>query len=277
MDERTLDRFLAATHWPRKMAALALGALALFLVLLSINTLKSYRYIGSGVPASNTITVSGTGDVFAIPDIATFTVTVEKMGKDVSTAQGQASIASNEIVAYLKGGGIDEKDIQTTDYNVNPQYEWSQASCPPRPLNSDSPVYCPPGKQVLTGYQVSQTLTVKVRDTKKAGDILSGVGSRGATNVSGLSFSIDNEDTLKAQARDKAIAKAKVEARALAQSLGVQLVRIVGFSENEGGYPPVYFAKAMSADSAGSAAPSPEIPTGQNKITENISLTYEIQ
>lgn len=271
MDDATANKIINATHWPRMMAATALGVLALFLLIGTISELKSMRFIGSGVTATNTITVTGDGEVFAVPDTATFSVTVQEEAKEVKDAQDTATKKGNDIIAYLKAQGIDEKDIQTTDYSVYPQYDYIQGVC-------TANGYCPPGRQTLRGFQVSQTLTVKVRDTKKAGDLLSGVGSLGATQVSGLSFTIDDQDGLEAQARDKAIAKAKAKADVLARSLGVSIVRVVGFSEN-GNYP-IYYAKTMAvgmggADSA--VAPSPEIPTGQNKITSNVNVTYEIK
>ncbi len=273
MEEQSVREIIQATHWPRVMAATALGVLALFLLAATLSQLKSYSYIGSGVAASNTITVNGIADVFAVPDTTTFSVTVQEEQKDVKTAQDNATKKGNAIIAYLKTQGIDEKDIQTTDYSVSPQYDYLQGVCT---TNS----YCPPGKQTLRGFQVSQTLTVKVRDAKKAGDLLSGVGSLGASSVSGLNFTIDNQDALEAQARDKAIKKADAKAQALADSLGVKIVRVVGFSEN--GNSPVYYAKAEMSTAAdgrggGSASPAPSIPTGQNKITSNVSVTYEIR
>ncbi len=272
MDQQTADRIITATHWPRTFGAAALGMLALFLFVGTVSELKSIQFIGSGVSATNTISVSGDGEVFAVPDTATFSVTVQEEAKDVKSAQEVATKKGNEIIAYLKKGGVEEKDIQTTDYSVYPQYDYTNGVC-------TQGGYCPPGKQVLRGFQVSQTLTVKVRDTKKAGDLLSGVGSRGVSSVSGLSFEIDDQDALEAEARDKAIAKAKAKAEVLAESLGVRIVRIVGFSEGGGGGL-IYYAKAMSMDAGmGGAeiAPSPEIPTGQNKITSNVTVTYEIR
>jgi len=272
MEEQSVREIISATHRVRTLAAFALGMLGLFLLVATLGELKGLRFIGSGVPATNTINVSGEGEVFAVPDTATFSVTVQETATDVQTAQTAATKKNNDIVAYLKGAGLDEKDIQTTDYNIYPQYEYGTQICP---MGS----YCPPGKQTLTGYQVSQTLTIKVRDTKKAGDLLSGVGSRGATNVSGLSFTIDDQKALEAEARGKAIDDAQGKAEALAKQLGVRIVRIVGFNEN-GNYP-VYYAKAemsMAVDGRGGApAPSPDIPTGQNKITSNVNVTYEIQ
>jgi hypothetical protein len=251
-------------------AAIALGMLALFLLILAISSLKEYRFIGSGVTATNTISVDGTGDVFAVPDTATFSYSVMSTGKDVTTAQTTVNTAGNKIMDYLKAQGIDEKDVQTTDYSVNPHYEYGQSVC--------TSGYCPPGKQTLTGYDVSESVTVKVRDTKKAGDILSGIGSKGATNLSGLSFTIDDQTKLEADARTKAIDDAHKKADELAKELGVSLVRVVGFSENGRG--PIYYSKSMAMDAGGvaaQAAPAPEIATGQNKITSNVSVTYEIR
>ncbi len=254
-------------------AVFALVMLGLFLVVIAVSAVKQYRFIGSGVTATNTITVSGTGDVFAVPDTATFSYSVMDTEKDVTTAQTKVNTEGNDIIAYLKAQGIDDKDIQTSDYSVNPHYEWSTAACPA------GSGYCPPGKQTLTGYDVNETVTVKVKDTTKAGDLLSGVGSKGATNISGLSFTVEDETALEAQARTKAIDDARTKADELAKELGVSIVRVVGFNENNGG-PIMYAAKSMAFDTAAGsapAAPAPNIATGQNKITSNVSVTYEIR
>lgn len=272
MDERTADKFIEATHWPRMMAATALGVLALFLLILAVSTLKEYRFIGSGVTATNTINVSGEGEVFAVPDTATFSVTIQEEAKEVKDAQEVATKKANDIIAYLKGQGIEEKDIKTADYSVYPQYDYVQAE-------ACREGYCPGGKQVLRGFQVSQTLTVKVRDTEKAGDLLSGVGSLGASSVSGLSFTIDDQDALEAEARGKAIEDARTKAAELAKQLNVSLVRIVGFSEN-GYYPPMPYAYGrggVAMDAMETKAVAPEIPVGENKIVSNVSVTYEIR
>ncbi len=268
------EQDIARTNYRVKLAgAFALVLLAIFLLAASVYVFKSIRYVGSGVSASNTISVSGDGEVFAVPDRATFSVTIQEQAKDVATAQTAATKKNNDIIAYLKDAGVDAKDIQTTDYSVNPQYEYTNGVC--------TSGYCQPGKQTLTGFQVTQTLAVKVKDTTKAGDLLSGVGSRGASSVSGLSFTIDDQDQLEADARDKAITDAKTKADKLAASLGVSIVRVVGFSENTA--QPYYYARggvaldAYSNKTEAAVAPSPELPTGQNKITSNVNITYEIR
>jgi uncharacterized protein YggE len=255
-----------------KAGAVALGMVALFLLVQTVKTLKEYHYVGSGVTATNTITVSGQGEVFAVPDTGEFSVTVHEDAETVAEAQETATKKVNDIIAYLKGSGVEEKDIKTTNYNVNPKYEYSQTVC----TNN----FCPPSTQKLVGFEVYQTLSVKVRDTKKAGELLTGVGSKGASEVSGLSFTTDDDDALKAEARGQAIADAKAKADALAKDLGVNIVRIVGFNEDTSGYPTPYAygrgGIAMDAAQSVKAAP-PELPVGENKITSNVSVTYEIR
>jgi uncharacterized protein len=256
-----------------KVAAAALGMLALFLLIQSVKALKEFRYVGSGVTASNTITVTGMAEVFAVPDRATFTVTVREDAEDVADAQEEATKKMNGIIDYLKGEGVEEKDIKTINYSVNPKYEYSQAAC--------TNFSCPPSNQILVGFEVWQMVEVKVQDPKKAGELLSGVGSKGASEVSGLSFTIEDEDELKSDAREEAIAEAREKADQLAAQLGVKVVRVVGFYEDSYGYQPYYAKGGVAMDMAMSAraeaAPAPQLPTGENKITSNVNVTYEIR
>jgi len=216
----------------------------------------------------NTITVSGKGEVVVKPDIATvsFGVTAENM--DVAKAQTESATKINNIVAFLKSKKVDEKDIKTTNYNIYPRYDYIQTA----------QTYPYGGKQVLSAYVVSQTVEVKIRTIADAGAILSGVGEFGVTDVSGLNFTIDDEDTVKNQARDLAIIDAKDQAKVLAKGLGVRLVKITSFSEN-GNYPIYYgMAKSMMAEGLGGGdAIAPQIPVGENKVTSNVSITYEIR
>lgn len=254
-----------------QVGAAALGVLALFLLMQTIKTFKEYRYIGSGVTATNTITVSGDGEVFAVPDRATFTVTVREEGEDVATAQDKATAKINAIVDYLQDADVEEKDIKTQSYNVNPKYEYTQEAC--------TNFSCPPSNQVLVGFEVWQTLEVKVQDPKQAGDLLTGVGSKGASEVSSLSFTIEDEDELRAEAREQAIAEAKEKADALAAQLGVSVVRVVGFYEDGGGYPMPYAARGGVAMDAvmNESKVAPSLPVGENKIMSNVNVTYEIR
>jgi uncharacterized protein YggE len=138
-------------------------------------------------------------------------------------------------------------------------------------------VYCGGSNQVLKGYEVRQSTTVKVRDTKKAGDLLAGVGAKGATEVSGLNFTFDNPDTIQTQARNKAIADAKSKADALAAQLGVTLVRVTSFNESQGGNYPRPVEYAMASGAVDTKAVAPNISVGQNNVTDDVTITYEIR
>ncbi len=246
-----------------------LTLLALFLATEVAQGLKAYRYIGGGVPISNTITVSGEGEVFAVPDIASFTFSVTEENKVAAEAQRVASQKVNSALAFLKEKGIEDRDVKTTGYNLYPLYDYTQKPC--------TQFSCPPGERVLRGFEVSQTVSVKVRTTDEAGDILAGIGEIGVSQVSGLDFTIDDDESLKAEARKSAIKNAKERADALAEDLDVRLVRIVSFSES-GSVPPIYYTKAaMDGFGRGGGEIAPQIPTGENKIVSSVNITYEIR
>jgi uncharacterized protein YggE len=251
----------------------AVGAVALSIVFvglfLSVFLIVKAINVGDENDFPNQITVNGTGEVVAIPDIATFSFTVTETSESVASSQSLATAKINSALTYLKDNGIAENDIKTTGYNVYPKYEWIQGMC-----NEFS---CPPGKQSLVGYEVSQSISVKVRDTEKAGEVLAGIGSFEISNISGLSFTIDDEEKLKDEAREKAIQDAKERAVELSKSLGVELEEIVSFGEeNESYYPEYeYYAKSASLGLGGDIAP--ETPTGENTYTKRVWVTYEIE
>lgn len=249
---------------------------ALFFIAKIATEFKSYRVMGNDAPATNTISVSGTGEVFAVPDVAKVRYTVTTEAKTLAAAQKMASEKTNALLAVVKKAGIADKDVKTESYTSYPKYEWQEArvtclaiGCPP----------VTPGKQVLTGFEVSQTTLVTVRAVDTAGVLVDELGKAGATNISGPEFTIDNDDKLKIEARQKAIADAKDKAEQLASDLGVRLVRIVSFNENSGGGMPMpyYRAEMAVANDAGKATPPTTFSTGENKITSDVSITYEIR
>lgn len=252
-------------------AVLVLAALFVFLSASALVKFKEYKYVGAGIEAMNTISVSGEGEVFAVPDIAVFTLTVREEAKTAQAAQEVATKEINDIISYIEAEGIEEKDIKTTSYNVHPRYEWRK-DCARFDVIGD----CDNNRE-LVGYEVSQSVRVKVRDTDNAGEILAGVGARGIDNVSGLSFEIDDDDALKAKARREAIADAKRKAEVLADDLRVDIVRVAGFSEGNDYARPMYAKMEMAMDGIGGGGAAPELPVGENKITSNVTITYEIR
>ena len=259
---------------PAKFWSLAtglLGMLTIFALILSIKGIKEIRYVGSNPDVTSTINVDGTGYAISMPDIATFSFSVTETAKTVAAAQEAATKKINAALKTVEDAGVAKKDVSTESYNINPHYEYQTTAC----ANGS---YCP-GKNVLTGYDVSQSISVKVRDLAKAGSILASIGSLGVQNVNGLSFSVDKPEAVQAEARAKAIADAREKAAVLADKLGVSLGRVVNFSENAGGYPrPLLYAMSAKAPGAtDSAQVTPEIPTGEQKVTSTVSITYEIK
>ena len=248
---------------------------ALVLVVLGgllggLPVLKKYK--SSLVPA-RVFSVTSEGKTTVSPDIAKVSFSVVSRGQNPETLSETNNQKMQAVIENIKANGVEAKDIKTTGYNLSPKYEWQEQRivCITYHCNQ------PPGKQVLTGYEVTQSVEVKIRDLDDAGTILGGLSDNGATNVSGLNFLVENEDSVQREAREEAITKAKTKAEELAKDLDVSLVRIVSF--NEGGNYPVYYGRAemklMSADAGASVAA--DIPVGENKYTSNVTIVYEIK
>lgn len=248
--------------------------LATVILIVAIIALGAYAYLTfkqaqQGNSGPTTINVLGTGEVTSKPDVAQFSFSVRGEGADAAMAQEKSGTVINALNAYLKEQGVEDRDIKTENYTLNPKYKYEQKPC----LMGS---YCPPANPVIDGFEVSQTITVKVRKIDTAGTLLTGVGSKGATDISGLTFTVDSDEKLKADARELAIADAKVQADKLAIALGVKLVRMISYYED---MPMMPYSGAPMMDSAMGAKSfeSVAVPTGENKVVSQVNLTYEIR
>ncbi|MEX1027827.1 MAG: SIMPL domain-containing protein [Candidatus Paceibacterota bacterium] len=254
-----------------KIGSVVLLILAFFIAVQSVNALKEFRYIGSDIQPQATISVSGEGEVFAVPDTARVTFSVIETAETTEGAQRAASERIAEVLNALEALGIEENDIKTIQYTLNPRYEYSRTACEPgRP--------CPPeGRQMLVGYELRQTIQVKVEDREKARDVVQVLGDAGVQQIGNVDLVIDDEDALKAEARALAIADARKKAEALAKDLGVSLARVVSFNES-GNYPVAYETRMFGlGDDGAQSAPSPQLPAGENRVVSNVNITYEIR
>lgn len=259
-----------ATNGNRVLGALVLASLIVALLAFANNSLQESKYRFGG---PTTIDVRGEGEVLAKPDIGSFSFSVLSEGENASEAQEKSAEAINAILAFLAEQGVEEKDIKTQYYNLNPKYTYEDRVCP-------FGNYCPPSEPVIVGYEVSQSVMVKVRDLEAAGALISGAGERGATNISSLQFTIDDQSTLEAEARALAIADAKAKAEVLAADLGLKIVRIAGFYEESGygGYYPEAYAMASDMGMGGEKAMvTPSMPTGENTIQKNVNIVFEVR
>jgi uncharacterized protein YggE len=234
-------------------------------------TLKEARGVFTG---ETTISVSGEGEVLAVPDIGQFSFAVRAEGADAVEAQEHSAEAVNAILAYLTEAGVEDTDVKTQNYNLNPKYTYEERLC------ASGTSYCPPGERVIDGYEVYQNVSVKVRDLDNAGVLISGTGELGATNISSLQFTIDDESALQAEAREKAIVDAKEKAETLASDLGLKLDRIVGFHEggNDGFAYMERSVMMMDSDEGfGGKAIAPSLPVGENEIRSNVTITFQLK
>jgi uncharacterized protein YggE len=248
-------------HLAKKIIMTIVGILLVYGVFyvgtLIRNNVKKYDFIGKADRMERTITVNGFGKVNGNNDIAATTIGYSNTDKDVAKAQADNKKVMDQIYANLKKMNIADKDLQS-DYSIYPDYNYTESR-----------------GQELKGYRVNNSLTVKIRDLNKISDVLSLAGKYGATEVSGLSFTIDEPENLKLQARDKALADAKLKATHLANVLGVRLVGIVSYNEYEGGND-LYQPKMMyAADGIGGGGPA-VISGGSRDVTMNVNITYEV-
>lgn len=265
MQDSSVQALVTASKPVRYAAAAALSVLALFLLVLTINALGNLGR--SENPYMNTITVEGKGTGTAIPDIATVSFSVTERGATVAEAQDKATTKTDAALAAVSGLAIEEEDVKTLSYNVYPQYE--QQVC--------YTGICTTGAPRIVGYEVSQTVEVKIRETGKAGDVLQALGSLNVQNINGPNFTVDQEDGLKGVAREAAIENAKAKAEALADQLGVRLGKVVSFYENTAPYPYYGYDGAKGGMMMEAAQMAPSLPTGEQETEVSVSITYEIR
>ena len=241
----------------------ALITIALLAIVMS---LSEWKMMSRGGSNSASITVSGEGEITAAPDIATVNFTIRESAKTVPEAQKLAEAKMVKALASLSSLGIDKKDTKTVSYTVNPKYESQATYCVSG--------YCPVGKTIVTGYEITESVQVKVRKIEKAGDVLGALGAIEITEISGPEFTVDDINKANAEAKAKAIADARAKASATAKALGVSLGSITQYSEDNGGYYPVMYGMASSMKSQ--AMDSVSVPTGESVIKAHVSVTYSV-
>ncbi len=209
---------------------------------------------------TRTIFVSADSKATIKPDIATITFSVLSEGASATAIQADNTRKVNDAIAVVKALGVDAKDIQTSRYHLSPKYTYNQKQ----------------GKSSIEGYEVTQTVTVKVRNVDDAPKIVSSLPGVGVNHISGPVFSVEDAEKYLASARTEAFVKARAKAQALARAAGVGLGRVVTFSESSGGFPPP--SMHMSASSAmGGEPPIPNFEPGMEEANVSVSVTFEIR
>jgi uncharacterized protein YggE len=252
-------------NFGKKIMVTLFAVLVVYLIfyvgVLTRNSIKKFDYIGTADQTERMITVNGYGKVNGANDIAVTTMGYSNVDADVAKAQATNKKVMDGLMAELKKMGVADKDMQT-NYTIYPEYNYTQDR-----------------GQELKGYRVSNSVTVKIRDLTKIPSILALPGKYGATEVSGLSFTIDDPENLKVAARDKALSDAGAKAKVLAKQLGVKLVEVVAYNEYEGdpGYPGPYpMYKEMGMGGGGVMSAPESVASGSKDVVMNVNITYKI-
>ncbi len=236
---------------------LAFAALAL--LLAACGSEVAAQVPPTAETAAAGISVTGEGQVSGTPDTLTVDVGVSVMRPTVGEAVEEAARVADELVAALRSAGVEERDIQTRDYSIFPRYDYRNE------------------REEILGYEVNNTLTIKIRELDAAGDIIdiaAGVGGD-ATRVHGVRFSLEDNEALVEEARRSAWEDAKAKAEQLAALAGVRLGAPFSISEVVSPVPPPVFFDERALEFAAEAATP--IEPGELSVTVSISVQFTIE
>lgn len=204
-------------------------------------------------------TVNGEGEATAVPDTASFTVGVTQNGSNAEAAQQQVTTTTNAIIDELKSLGVQDTDIKTQNYNVYPNRDFTRG-------------------ETITGYTATQELAVKVDNVELANRALAAATANGANQISGVQFTIDDEDrmALEDKARRQAIDNAKKKAQSIADAAGLRLGRIISVQDSTAQQqPPIAFDRAAMGNAESIQMAQPDLQPGENTVHVTVSLSYE--
>ncbi len=212
------------------------------------------------VPPPPRIIVSGEGEATAAPDLAMLTLSVMREAKTARAALDANNDAMAAVIAAMKSAGIADRDLQTAGIQISPRYNYTND---------------PDGTQKaeLVAYQVTNTLSVRVRDIDKTGEILDKAVTLGVNEGGGISFTNADPSLIITQARKKAVSDAIAKAKTLAEAAGVSVGKVVEISEQSYAPQPMPMS-AKSFDAARAAVP---IQAGENSYRVQVNVTFEIK
>ena len=248
----------------------------------------SVAALSSSASQVSGIWVTGTGEQSLKPDLAIVGLGVQADGVTVAEARDVAANAMTAVVEALKKLGIAEKDIQTAYFSIQPQYTYRQVTrCPdvtptPVPPFTGKPTTSPEScymesEQVLVGYQVNNTVTVKVRNLDIVGQVVDAAALAGgdATRVNYVSFTVEDSKAAQAAAREEAVKDALAKAQQFAQLTGVKLGRLLYITESGGVSPtPIYRAEAFAGADAKTTTP---ISAGELDVSVSVQAVFAIE
>ncbi len=242
----------------RWLAAGALAGLALAVAFGPALAPRTARAVDSTTAPEHTISVTGTGRVTTVPDVADVSVGVSLTRATVRDSQAAAASAMQAVIAAIKTAGVANKDIQTTQLSLQPVYDYSSNGSAPK----------------LTGFQIANTVQATVRNLGTISDVIDGALAAGATTLNGITFRVDDPSAAEAQARLAAMQDARATADALASAAGVTITGVQSIAEQSSNPPtPVPYLAAGAARAADLSTP---VQVGTNEIDVSVSVVYLI-
>ncbi|MEY2665620.1 MAG: hypothetical protein RLZZ480_725 [Candidatus Parcubacteria bacterium] len=272
-----MNTFFTST-FNRLLGTVALAMIVAALGSYAVLTMRTAE-ITEEIPA--TISVSGEGEAKVTPNIAEVSFTIRTFDKKADVAQSSTTARMNDIIGMVKGNGVEDKDIKTTGFDLYehyPEYAYEPA-CDMYSLEygMGGEADCAPTEYKPDGFEAAQTITVRIRDISKAGLILAEAAKRGATNISGLSFTVDDKMAGKTEARDKALKNARERAEQVASQLGVRIKRMTGYYENDF-YTDPFSPNSYDAEYMGkTASGEPYLQAGEVTVKSTVNVSFEIE
>ena len=226
--------------------------------------------VSNGDSQNGGIWVTGTGIVTVVPDVAVLSLGVEARESTVEEAMDEAADAMDAVMAKLRAKGVADKDIKTEWFSIYPITEWIDYEYSTRGWIED-------GHEVIVGYRVSNTVSVKIRDVDAAGEIIDAAAQAGGDliRVQGVSFTVDDPSLYYVEARQEAMTDAKAKAQQLASLAGVGLGKAYYISESSGYYP--IYADYAWESRGGDVAATTQISPGEMDITLSVQVAFAIQ
>jgi uncharacterized protein YggE len=242
-----------------QLARFTAAAMVMVVLYGTIRIFISFEPQPEPLPAA-TLHVAGTGEAIGIPDIATMTFSVVEQGDTVTAVTTAGNEVMNNMISVLKGAGIADEDIQTTSYYLSPRYDYSKTS-----------------RGDIIGYELNQSVTVKIRDLERTAAVADAVTQAGANSISTPQFEIDDPETVKTEARAEAFDKAKAKAESLAAAAGMELGDIVTFTESGDDSELPYEMRSFGEGDFVSDTVAPTFAAGSQEVTVTVNVTYALK
>ncbi len=236
-------------------------AIIVNLVFFVMPTVEKF---GNSLGSVRTISVSAEGKTTVTPDLAESSFSVVSRGKNPQDLADTNNQKVSAVIKFLKSEALPDADIKTTSYNLSPDYQYDSST----------------QRNFITGYTLTQTVSVKMRDFKKVPEIIAGLTPLGVNQIGNINFTVENPEKFLAIARAQAIDRAKQKAEEMAGGAGARIGKVLNVAESSGPTPFPYYAKSYEAGFGGAAPTAVSLPTiqpGTEEITDQVTLTYELR